>query len=560
MSRVILRKVKIKNFGPIKKDEVTLNDFIYFVGRNNAGKSHYLKAIAVLLASKAPTKEEILKLQHNKEEPIEISGYFEGVQDFTHLVSDSKHKDAIDKRIKDGVLTVTRILSSGEKDKPIFGIPEDGGKIANPSGFQSNLLKILPDVIEIVATADTIDELKNKENSALGKLKKEVLRAFLDSLRKETEKAFVDIDKFLHSQETGKRSTDLISFETYLKEELSGEFLDIIPSIEFDLPDEEVIAKGMKVMLDDGHRSEVGQKGHGLQRATLLAMLRVLAKHGLRYQDMPAPIFLIGEIETYLHPYAQKLLAEALDSLVDRYQVITSTHSPFIISPARISGYRRVVKEPTIGTKNISLPNPSDIDVPLIVRHLERKGNLEGLFADRVVLVEGRHDEGFYDKIRCIFKLQFPKNKFTLFIKAGGGGKEELRQARKFYRQMGLDDVAIVCDADYLLSNDAEHLFKECGIEDKYRQAFRGHIEWTEAGDPPLKLVIEKFKTKGEPKDFETVIQALLKHRVFVLRKGAPEEYYKNNLGEKDGWEKLHKEDDLLHTEQLKELMGAVLS
>jgi len=558
MGQVILKKICIKNFGPIKEDEVTFDAFTYFVGRNNAGKSHYLKAIALLLASKAPDKEEITKLQHDREKPIEIIGYFEGVQDFTHLVAESKHKEAIDKKIQNGVLTVVRILSSGEKDKPVFGIPEADGSINNPTGFQSNLLKVLPDSIEIVATADTIDELGNKENTALSKLKKEVLRAFFDSLREETKKAFIDVDKFLHSQEAGKRSADLINFEAYLKEELSGEFLEIIPSVEFDLPDEEVIAKGMKVMLDDGHRSEVGQKGHGLQRATLLAMLRVLAKYGSRYQDRPAPIFLIGEIETYLHPYAQKLLAEALNSLVSRYQVITSTHSPFIISPERISGYKRVVKKTGVGTKNISLPNVSDIDVPLVTRHLERRGNLEGLFADRIVLIEGRHDEGFYSKIRQIFGLQFLKNKFTLFVKAGG--KEELRQARRFYRQMGFDDVAIVCDADYLFSNDVKHLFKEAKLDDKYIQVFRSHISWVASGDPPLKTVIDELRDKGEPKDFEAVISALTKDRVFVLRKGAPEEYYKNNLGEKDGWEKLTGESDLLDTEYLKEMIKNILS
>jgi len=388
-------------------------------------------------------------------------------------------------------------------------------------------------------------------------LKKEVLIAFFDSLKEETQKALGGLNDFLHSQDTSQRSADLINFEGHLKEELMGEFADIIPTVEFDLPDEDVIAKKMKVILDDGHRSEVEQKGHGLQRATLLAMLRVLAKHGHKYQDRPAPLFLIGEIETFLHPYAQKLLAEALDSLIDRYQVITSTHSPFIIAPKRIAGYKRVVKKED-GTKNISMANPSGVDVSLITRHLERRGNLEGLFADRIILIEGRHDEGFYDKLRQIFNLQTLENKYTLFVKAGG--KEELRQARKFYRHMGFEDVAIICDADYLFSNDAKNLFKEAKLDDKYIQGFKAHIGWTSAGDPPLQKVVEEIRSKGEPKDFEAVISALSKDRVFVLRKGAPEEYYKNHPGEKDGWENLSKKDDLIEPDFLMNLMKSVLA
>lgn len=41
------------------------------------------------------------------------------------------------------------------------------------------VIKVLPDPISILATADTVDELKNTQNTALSKLKKEVLTAFL---------------------------------------------------------------------------------------------------------------------------------------------------------------------------------------------------------------------------------------------------------------------------------------------------------------------------------------------------------------------------------------------
>ena len=72
MNQVVLKKLFIKNLGPIKENEVNLEAFTYFVGRNNAGKSHFLKAIALLLASRAPDSEEICKLQNDKAVPIEI--------------------------------------------------------------------------------------------------------------------------------------------------------------------------------------------------------------------------------------------------------------------------------------------------------------------------------------------------------------------------------------------------------------------------------------------------------------------------------------------------------
>ena len=57
----------------------------------------------------------------------------------------------------------------------------------------------------------------------------------------------------------------LIEFEEDLKNEFMGEFENIAPSVEFGLPDETVIGKEMRILLDDGYKSEVEQKGHGLQ-------------------------------------------------------------------------------------------------------------------------------------------------------------------------------------------------------------------------------------------------------------------------------------------------------
>ena len=555
MSRVILHKLKITNFGPIKEDEVIFEPFTYFVGRNNAGKSHYLKAIEILLATKNPPAVEIIKLQNDKTKEIIIEGEFEGVGDFTSLVSTSNHKKAIDEAIKDGILKVVRVLDSSDDDKTAFGVYKDDGTIHNPSGFSSNLLKVLPDPISILATADTVDELKNTQNTALSKLKKEALTAFFEELKTKTQETLTSLDNFLHSEDRGQRSQELIKFETHLKEELMGEFAEVIPSVEFNLPDEEVIAKEMKIFLDDGYRSEIEQKGHGLQRAALLALLKVLAKHGARYQDKPSPIFLVGELESFLHPFAQKQFAEVLLKLVGQYQIVTTTHSPFIVTPQAIDGYRRIQKKED-GAKSIMIPKNS-VDTALLKRHLERRGNLEGLFADRVILIEGSHDQNFYDKLREIFNISLPEKKFTLFIKAGG--KEELRQSMKFYKQMKFDDVSVICDLDYLFSNDFKNLLKELSLDENLSANLRKHIDWSNAGDPSLKYVLEKIQEKGEPTDFESILNKLSKNRVFALRKGAPENYFKNNNGVKDGWTDVNSETDLLEIDYLKNLMKSVL-
>jgi len=557
MGRVLLKKIIIRNLGPIKEDEVILDPLTYFVGRNNAGKSHYLKAIETLLATKTPTKTDMAILQNDKSQPVYIEGHFSGVGDFTSLVSVSNHKKAIEDSITDGVLKVVRVLDPNNEDSTVFGVLKSDGTVHNATGFPTNLLKILPDPISIVATADTLDELKSKENTALSKLKKEVLITFLSTLKEKTQTALSGLNDFLHSADEGLRSPELTQLERNLRTEFEGEFSDVIPSIEFQLPDEEVITKEMKIFLDDGHKSEIEQKGHGLQRAMLLALFRLLAKHGQRYQSRPTPIFLIGEFETFLHPFAQKQLAAVLNTLVDKYQIVTTTHSPFIISPEVINGYRKVRKIPEVGTKAANPPE-SGIDFTLVKRNLERRGNLEGLFADRIILIEGDHDENFFNKLLSVFQIILPPKQFTLFVKAGG--KEELRQTRKFYTQMNFDDVVIIADLDCLFSRDAKNLMKEIGMDENIPQSLRTHIEWTEQGDPSLKYVIEKIAEKGESAGFEKLITDLEAKRVFVFRKGSPEMYYANNIGKKDGWAEINTEADLLEPAYLKEMMDKALS
>jgi len=556
MSNVFLKKLKVINFGPIKNDEVSLEPFTYFIGRNNSGKSHYLKAIELLLSPKDPSSEEIIKLQNDKSQAIRIEGEFKGVSDFTSLVTSSNHKESIDNAIKDGVLRVVRNLFPNNDEKTMFGIYDNKGEIHNPGGFKTNLLKVLPEPITILAIADTADELKNTQNTALSKLKKEALTVFFEELKIKTQETLIKLDEYLHSKDCTQRSSELTKFENNLKEELMGEFSDVVPSIEFTLPNEEVIAKEMKIFLDDGYKSEIEQKGHGLQRAMLLALLKVLAKHGAKYQERPSPIFLIGEIESFLHPFAQKQLSEILLRLSDQYQLVTTTHSPFIISPQAIEGYRRIQKN-GFGTHSISVQKDGT-DINLIKRLLERRDNLEGLFADRIILIEGCHDENFFYKLLEIFDIHLPENKFTRFIKTNG--KSDLRQARRFYQQMNFEDVSIICDLDYLFSCDFVYLLQELNLGGQYSKELREYIEWNTNGDPPLNTVIKKLEEKGQPAFLKNIIEQLSNSKIFVLSKGAPEHYYKNSPGIKNGWEEIKSENDLLESDYLKQIMISIIS
>jgi hypothetical protein len=204
------------------------------------------------------------------------------------------------------------------------------------------------------------------------------------------------------------------------------------------------------------------------------------------------------------------------------------------------------------------MPDWSGLEIGPVKRHLEWRGNLEGLFADRIVLIEGNHDENFYEKLRHIFSIRFPPKKFTLFVKTSG--RKQLRIVRDFYLRMGFEDVAAVGDLDYVFSGDIKRLLEEFGLDPTKIDALRAHIGWAHAGDPSLEDVLIGVQKAGVPADFESVLGALEKHRIFVLRHGAPEHYCKNGAGRKGAWVTVNSEADLLEVGYLKSLMVAILS
>jgi len=97
-------------------------------------------------------------------------------------------------------------------------------------------------------------------------------------------------------------------------------------------------------------------------------------------------------------------------------------------------------------------------------------------------------------------------------------------------------------------------------MEENISSDFRSYIGLTDPGDLSLEEVLKIINEKGAPENFETVLGDLRRNRIFVLKHGAPEMYYKNNLGQKNGWLHLQNESDLLEAEYLKEMLTDILS
>lgn len=122
-------------------------------------------------------------------------------------------------------------------------------------------------------------------------------------------------------------------------------------------------------------------------------------------QQTSNTILLIDEPELYLHPQAIEVLRDALKTLSTQgYQVIFSTHSPFMITSSDVSNTLLIRKNDTLGTHKrnslraaiaaVAAAHPSQL---AIIFSLSNSSNI--LFAEKVILAEGKTENRLLPRI-----------------------------------------------------------------------------------------------------------------------------------------------------------------
>jgi DNA replication protein DnaC len=200
-----------------------------------------------------------------------------------------------------------------------------------------------------------------------------------------------------------ERPVDLPNLERELEQALSA--WDVTVELEVPTPELDALVSRPAVHIDDGHKSSLQRKGHGLQRSFLLAALSVWRNHlaenrGDESSDAAAsPVILaIEEPELYLHPQQQRVLFDLLKAIAaaGSTQIILSSHSPIFIDVADTTSILRTGKTIEGGTKIKQLSealfsgngNQAKKDRFHLTQWINpTRGEL--FFAKKVVLVEG---------------------------------------------------------------------------------------------------------------------------------------------------------------------------
>ncbi|MFE7565553.1 AAA family ATPase [Streptomyces sp. NPDC057539] len=309
---------------------------------------------------------------------------------------------------KDKVLDAMRSWELANRDRLTEAEIED----THFFGFagQSRLAQLI-DFVFVSADLRAYEEADDQKATALGRiLDHAVDRSQANEQLNEIEEDAHLARQALHSKVYGPVLDEVsAALSAEVAKFTTGREVVVTPTVQAPRP----ARTTFRVSIRDGAaHTSVHRQGHGFQRALIIAALKYLADSRRAADGMRTLCLAIEEPELFQHPPQARTFAKVLRELVatspqGRTQVTYATHNPVFIDPkgyhqirrlCRAVGEEHPVTEVWQATEE-DLCTALDGLVDKKVIKSRTEGTLggalaEGFFANAVVLVEGRGDEG----------------------------------------------------------------------------------------------------------------------------------------------------------------------
>jgi predicted ATPase len=544
---MLINALRVSNFRSIRDAGLDCDLLTVLIGRNGAGKSNFVKALDVFYDLVAPVSAEDffgrdisapieirvtygnLSLAEEKEfatytregsltvtkritaeDGRIVQKYYAAAQQIPQFASIRGLANKTDRRtawrelVADGTLPelsgsarnadeVEQFLAAYEREHPeLLDVVEREEQFFGPRNIGGGKLDKYTKFVLVPAVREASDEVGGRKGAIQQILETLVLRKL---------SAREDVQAFRKDFED--RARDLFGPAT--DSELKGVAASLTDSLAAFAPgsslrlcwDEvavpEVQPPAAKVTLvEDDFEGDIERKGHGLQRALVLTLLRELAMlapsvpeeddgSGVEEDEaargagagahVPDLILAIEEPELYLHPsrcrYLSRLLLELSSRKVtSRNQIIYTTHSPHFVDLRRFDQIRRVNKVAQGGrdvrqttTSRFSLREAAErlADVcgkppgaftpesfaSRAVPVMNQTVN-EGFFADVVVLMEGSSDVAALWKLQEVSNAGWDERGIAV---VPADGKESMDRPAVVFRGLSIETY-LIFDAD----------------------------------------------------------------------------------------------------------------
>ena len=491
-----IEKIIIRNWRSIKDQEFQAQDLMVIIGQNNHGKSNLLSSVLFFFGE---IKHQDLDFYHGSTElfvelqfgdldnsdkitfkkyltsedkiVVRKSAFLGGSFEYRGYIENPSEEwlqevnaSAYTKRDLASSLSfhpflpdVGRITKQNIIDAQIAYIEQNRDKIefsfeleaTNFLGLKSVAKGIFGEVYYIPAVKEASDDFTSKDSSVFGKMYSDVVALMSKDNTdwKETKERLGKLFSTLNKNDgdgndNEDRPQQLVDFEEELTNELVSWGAEI--DIEVSPPDiESVFKANTQVWVNDGVRTDIKRKGHGLQRALTVALIQVVAKRAMAAAEDENPenagnrkvsnsrYFIFEEPELYLHPQAQRSLFDSFVSLSESgSQVILCTHSSGLIDVERYKSIYIATKDNNSDETKIKqctediFEGDSKKDFNLSYWINPDRGEL--FFASKVVLLEGATEKTVLPllaKEMGVFKYEYTlidcgsKDNIPLYIK-----------------------------------------------------------------------------------------------------------------------------------------------
>ncbi len=410
-----ISKITVDNFRSVKHAEITLDNFNIFVGQNNHGKTNFFEAIDWFYSAKGDIDKIRFGRTGDAEVCVEIE--FTDIQDGIEKMKNEKNKTAIKNLLGENTTVRVKRTSLDQKTRKIFDATKGEWIAKNPTGFDSAFNDFLPRFEYVSTQMSPLEMMKYGKGTPIASMLSGVLTTILEE-GEEYEKFRQQFEE-LFTAPGSKVRLQLDELSGKVKLYLEKQFPDCVEvCFEVVPPVFENLLKNFETSIDDGVYTDAEEKGDGMQRALMLAIIQAYADFRKEHEKSNKYfLFFIDEGELHLHPTAQRKLKNALLDLAnsgDGDQVFINTHSSVLVvddhTGQTIFKVEKINKE-----TNITKVEPAQ--KPDIVYELLGGSPADLLLPKNFLIIEGKSDLEF---ITRVIARHYPEKPSIQVIPADG--------------------------------------------------------------------------------------------------------------------------------------------
>lgn len=439
-----IHKVKIQNFRSIESCEILFTDFNIIVGQNNTGKTNFFEAVDWFYTG--TTAAESMKYMKDSTREVIVTVEFVGAQHgANNMLNEGNKRKILDVLGDSDMISVTRRSSDPRKRT----VQVNGEDRKNPTGFDTALNDFLPR-FEYIHTRQFYEEFaKYNQKSAVGVMLSSVIEAIL--MDDPTYRSFMQNFDALFNAEDSAVGNHFKAIGRSVRGHLEKQFAEC-SNVQFEVlsPEFSDLLKKFETVVDDGIETYASEKGDGMQRALMLAIIQAYADYRRARDDQGKSfLFFIDEAELHLHPTAQRRLKHVLLELSSTLdQVVISTHSSVFLADSDAS--ETILKcEKTAGRTELSATH--HLDKPYIIYDLLGGSPADLLLPRCFLIVEGPSEVDLFTRVIKRFYADQP---VVQIIAANGDvaqSKRTIDAVAKAYSVMGeslyRDRCIVLCDS-----------------------------------------------------------------------------------------------------------------